>query len=162
MLERTKEQNLKLNKGKSQIEHTEISYIGHILSKDGVKPDPKKVDAIIRMELPKDKAELQRFLGMATYLFKFIPNISQTASPLRSLLQKDVDWHWEDQQQRSLQKLKQAIAEAATLKYFDPKKLVKVCRCQLKRNWCCPPTRREPHHICFKSIDKQLTKLRTD
>ena len=71
-----------------EIKHTEVSYIRPILSKDGVKPDVKKVDAITRMETPKDKKELQRFLGMATYLSKFIPNMSQRAAQLRSLLQK--------------------------------------------------------------------------
>jgi len=51
--------------------------------------------------------------------------MSQTAAPPRSFLQK-IDWHWESQKQTSFQKIKQAVAEAATLKYFHPKKLVKV------------------------------------
>jgi len=59
VLERAKQRNLKLNKEKSQIKHTEVSYIGHILSKDGVKPDQKMVDAITRMETPRDQEELQ-------------------------------------------------------------------------------------------------------
>jgi hypothetical protein len=59
VLERAKLRNLKLNKQKSQIKLKEISYIGHVLSKDGVKPDPKKVEAITRMDTPRDKDELQ-------------------------------------------------------------------------------------------------------
>ena len=76
VLERTQERNLKLNKDKSQIRLKEISYIGHILSQDGIKPDPRKVQAIMKLEIPENKEELQRFLGMTTYLSKFIPNYS--------------------------------------------------------------------------------------
>ena len=122
VLDRAKQRN----REKSQIKLTQISYIGHILSKDGVRPDPKKDEAIAKMNTPKDKEELQRFLGMATYLSKFIPNMSQTAAPLRSLLEKDIEWHWEDSQELTFQSLKQAVSRAATLKYFDPKKPVTV------------------------------------
>jgi hypothetical protein len=52
--------------------------------------------------------------------------MSETAAPLRSILEKNVEWHWEDQQDKSFQKLKQSVAQAATLKYFDPKKPVKI------------------------------------
>ena len=106
VLKRARQCHLKLNKEKSQIKRTEITYIGHILSKDGIKPDPKKVDAITKMDEPTNKEGLQRFIGMATYLSKFIPNMSQTAAPLRSLLEKDVEWHWEEQQAESYQNLK--------------------------------------------------------
>ena len=74
VLQRAEQRNLKLNKDKSQIKCKEISYVGHIIGKDGLKPDPKKIEAIVNMDAPKDKEELQRFLGMTTYLSKFIPN----------------------------------------------------------------------------------------
>ena len=72
---------------------TETNYIGHTVSKEGLKPDSKKTEAIKNMARPKNTEELQRFLGMITYLAKFIPNLSQTAAPLRTLLEKDVEWH---------------------------------------------------------------------
>ena len=90
VLDRARHCNLKLNKDKSQIKLDEVSYIDHILSKDGLKPDPKKAEAITKMNSPENKQEL---LGMVTYLAKFIPNLSQTASPLRTLLKKEVEWH---------------------------------------------------------------------
>jgi len=63
---------------------------------------------------------------MVTYLAKFIPNLSQTASPLRALLEKDVEWHWTQQQAMSFESLKKLITEAPVLKYFDPTKPVKI------------------------------------
>ena len=126
VLKRARHRNLRLNKDKSQIKLEKIRYIGHILSKDGLKPDPKKIEAITKMNTPKSKEEVQRFLGMVTYLAKFIPNLSQTASPLRALLEKDVEWHWTQQQAMSFESLKKLITEAPVLKYFDPTKPVKI------------------------------------
>ena len=104
VLERARQKNLKLNKQKSQIALDEISYIGHILSKEGLKPDPKKVQAITEMRPPQSKEELQRvfFLGMVTYLAKFIPNFSQVSTPLRQLLEKETEWHWTESQEEML------------------------------------------------------------
>ena len=109
VLQRAQQQNLKLNKDKSQIKLKEIKYIGHILSEDGIKPDPKKVTAVTEMKPPTTKEELQRFLGMTTYLSKFISNYSTTSAPLRMLLEKNTEWHWMDQQKKAFQKLKNLI-----------------------------------------------------
>ena len=78
------------------------------------------------MEAPKNKEELQRYLGMITYLAKFIPNLSQSAELLRTLLEKDVKWHWNEQQEHSFKTLKQLTTEAPVLKYFDPTKAIKI------------------------------------
>ena len=92
MLDRCRERNLKLNREKCHFRVSEVRYVGHVLSADGVKPDPQKVEAINRMPVPVNREELQRFLGVVTYLSKFIPNMSQQSAPLRQLLQKDVEW----------------------------------------------------------------------
>ena len=62
---------------------------------------------------------------MTTYLAKFIPNLSQTAAPLRTLLEGDVEWHWDAQQEQSFT-LKQLTSETPVLKYFNPKKAVTI------------------------------------
>ena len=107
VLERARSRNLKLNKTKCHIKQPEISYVGHTLTKDGLKPDLKKTEAITAMPISKNREELQRFLGMLTYLAKFIPNLSQVASPLRKLLEKHIEWHWESDQKQSFKTLKQ-------------------------------------------------------
>ena len=103
-----------------------IRYVGHVFSKDGLKPDPKKTKAVIDMPHPETTEDLQRFLGMLTYLGKFIPNLSHVDSPLRTLLEKDVEWQWQAEQQKSFKSLKELITTAPVLKYFNPKRPVKL------------------------------------
>ena len=99
-------------------------YIGHVLTPDGLKPDPSKVKAIVAMPTPSDKKALQRLLGMITYLAKFLPNLSDVTEPLRRLLDKHVQWHWNDTHEKSWKQVKQLITREPVLKYFDPNKEV--------------------------------------
>ena len=84
VLKRAQQRNLKLNKDKSQIQMKEISYIGHTLSQDGIKPDPRKVQAIMKLKEPENREDLQRFLGMTTYLS--LPNLSPLKDTTRERL----------------------------------------------------------------------------
>jgi hypothetical protein len=118
LLERLRAIGLQLNKDKCKIGLTEIPYIGHLLSEQGVKPDPSKVDAIINMSGPTNKQDLQRFMGMLAYLSKFIPNMAEESAPLRRLLEKNVQWHWSDEHQKSLDSLKTLLTKAPVLKYY--------------------------------------------
>ena len=89
-------------------------------------PDPKKVQGIKEMTAPKDKQQLQSFLGMVNYMGVFLPNLSHHTEPLQAMLKKDNVFHWEDQQTRSFQQVKTLIAEANTtpLRYYDRNLLV--------------------------------------
>jgi len=93
VLERAQNRYLKLNKSKCQIKKDTITYIGHI---DGVKPDPKKMEVIVNMP---SQEEISR------YVSKFIPNLSHIASPLQTLLEKNVEWHWQAEQANSFRSL---------------------------------------------------------
>ena len=98
VLDRIEQNNLKLNRDKCQLRKEEVEYVGHKISKDGLKVDPEKVRAIKEMNRPQDKKELQTFLGCITYLQKFLPHMSEISAPLRKLLENKVEWHWEKQQ----------------------------------------------------------------
>ena len=124
VLDRCRERNLKLNREKCHFRVSEVHYVGHVLSADGVKPDPKKVEAILVMPTPTNREGLQRFLGVVTYLSKFIPNMSQKSAPLRQLLQKDVEWSWGQVEDDAFASLKTAISSATVLKFFDLKEPV--------------------------------------
>ena len=89
MLRRSRERGVKLNRDKLEVGVTQVKYFGHMLISEGVSPDPDKASAIESMKPPKDKSELETFLGMVTYLAKFAPNLSETTCPLRILLTKD-------------------------------------------------------------------------
>lgn len=124
LLECARKNNLKLNRNKCKIRMTEIKYIGHILSAQGVKPDDEKVRAVTEIPPPQSKQELQRFLGVVQYLAKFIPNMSDISAPLRKLLEKETEWHWEEAQQQSFERLKYLVTQSPTLKFFDVNKPV--------------------------------------
>ena len=78
------------------------------------------------MSTPNNKEELQQLLGMITYLAKFIPNLSQAAEPLQTLLEKDIEWHWNEQQMHSFSTFKKLTMETPVLKYFDAMKATKI------------------------------------
>ncbi|GFS28712.1 retrovirus-related Pol polyprotein from transposon 297 [Nephila pilipes] len=80
--------NLKFNELKTQLSQTSVNYLGHVLSDEGIKPDPKKIRAIEQFATPNCKEDLQRFLGMVTYLAKFTPHLSNLTHNLRQLLKK--------------------------------------------------------------------------
>ena len=87
-------------------------------------PDPEKVRAIKEMRQPQNTKELRIFLGFMQYLAKFIPNLAEVTAPLRKLLEKEVAWHWETQQEQSFQNLKSMASNTPVLGYYDPAKPV--------------------------------------
>lgn len=89
VLRRLKEADMRLNWDKCQIRKSRVKYLGHLLLAEGVAPDADKMRAIQEMRCPDSVADIQRFLGMATYLGKFIPSLSQITHPLRQLAKSD-------------------------------------------------------------------------
>ena len=92
----------------------EVPYIGHVLTPDALKPDPSKVKAIVAMRIPSDKKVLQRLLGMITYFAKFLLNVSNVTERLRRLLDRDVQWHWNETHAKSRKQVKQLITSIST------------------------------------------------
>lgn len=76
--------------------------MGYVFSKDGIRPDDNKVEAINKMPQPVDKEGLQRLLGTIQYLFQYIPNDSRLIAPLRALLRNEKLWQWGPEQQEPL------------------------------------------------------------
>ena len=119
VLRRAREVNLKFNAKKCEIKQ-EVPYVGHVLSKDGLKADPEKIRAIKKIKPPENAKELKTFLGFIQYLGKFMPNMATASAPLRELLEKNVAWHWDHLQEDSFQKLKQMASSTPVLGYYDP------------------------------------------
>ena len=122
VLSRAREYNLKLNKSKCEFRKDQVTYVGHTLSSEGVKPDVEKVRAVKEMSAPQNKKELMTFMGFIQYLGKFLPNLSEIGAPLRVLLEKETEWHWETPQEKSFQMLKSLISKTPVLCYYDHKK----------------------------------------
>ena len=120
VMEKIQQAGLKLNEKKCVFGSTEVVFLGHLFSHEGVKPDPTKIEAIRDMPTPKSKQDLQRLLGMITYLGKFIPNLSITTAPLGQLMESDVEWYWSNHHNAALDQIKKLLTESPTLKYYDP------------------------------------------
>ena len=134
LLERCQEKGIKLNSGKLQLRCKEVSYMGHVLSSDGLKPDPEKVRAICEMPAPTDKQGVQRLLGMTNYLQKFAPQLSEVTTPLRELTKNDTEFLWDEQVHGpALEKVKRIISTTPVLKYFDPS-TVPVLQCDASKH----------------------------
>jgi len=102
------------------------SFLGDVLSSEGIKPDPNKTIAIQEMQKPVDKKGVQRFLGMITYLAKWIPDLSTITDPLRQLLIKKNEWQWGQEQDKAWETLKMLIISPPVLKFYDPGKPIKL------------------------------------
>ena len=100
--------------------------MGNVITANGLKPDPSKIDAIIHMSPPENRQSLQRFLGMVKYLTPFLPNESSITAPLRTLLKKDVLWSWEHEKESAFQQIKNALTQPIILQFFNVNKPVTI------------------------------------
>ena len=126
VIERATSYNLKLNHQKCLIRQPAVPYIGHLLTSEGLKPDPSKVAAVRAMPTPKNKDDVKRFLEFVTYLAKFIPNLSELDVPLRELLKTNALFDWQPAQEEAFLKLKKQCCSQPVLKYFDVNKPVEI------------------------------------
>lgn len=126
LLGRCRQRGLKLNEKKSQIAVSQVKYIGHVLSAEGVRPDPDKVTAIHNLEPPVDKTGVRRIIGMVNYLTKFVPSLSEHLDGLRRLTEKHTEFIWTENENDCFKKLKSAISTNPCLKYFDVSKPVMI------------------------------------
>ncbi|XP_040951282.1 uncharacterized protein [Gossypium hirsutum] len=94
---------------------SEVVFLGHVVSADGIRVDPKKIEAIVQWKAPKNVSEVRSFLGLAGYYRRFVNGFSKIALPMTKLLQKNVPFIWDDQCQRSFETLKQMLTEAPVL-----------------------------------------------
>ena len=117
------ESGLKLNKEKCEIKKNKLTYFGHVLSAEGVSPDPEKVKAITELQAP----ELRRLIGMINYLGRFIPNLVTVMHPMTELLKSDTASTWGPPQQTAFTKVKEMISSNTVLEFYDSKKPTVVC-----------------------------------
>ena len=118
-LQQCEERGVKLNVDKFKLRQEEVRFIGHVATSDGLSIDPTKVKAIVDMPNPTDVAGVQRLLGLAQYLAKFLPHLSDITKPLRELTRNDTDWMWESSQQNAVDTLKKAVASTPVLRYYN-------------------------------------------
>jgi len=118
--ERCKAKHIKLNAKKAVEKITHLSFMGHIITTGGVKPDPVKVAAILQMPPPQDIPGVKRLCGMVQYLAKFLPNLANDLTPLRNLTRKGMPWEWTADCERVFHTVKQKMTNVPILAYYNP------------------------------------------
>ena len=160
LLQRCREKQIKLNKDKLQLRLREVPYVGHLMTASGLKPDPSKIAAIAEMPPPTDKQGVLRLLGMANYLQRFAPHLSQVTAPIRSLLKEDTQFLWDEQVQgKSFAELKQILATAPVLQYFDPNKET-VLQCDASQYGLGASITQNDHPVSYASRSLTETEER--
>ena len=110
---------LRLKPSKCHLAATEVEYLGHVVSHQGVTADPKKIKAVQEYPVPMDVKRLRSFLGLASYYRRFIPNFSSVAKPLHMLTRKDIQFEWTDKCKTAFETLKKLLTESPLLSYPD-------------------------------------------
>ena len=119
LLSKCRENGVKLNPDKLQLKCKSITYLGHVITDDGLKPDPAKVEAVLAMPKPGDVKAIQRFNGFINYLAKFLPKLSDMMRPLRELTHIGIKWSWSTVHDNAFASVKQMITNAPVLRYYS-------------------------------------------
>jgi ribonuclease HI len=96
-----------------------ISFLGHILTAEGVAVDPGKVETISNWQRPTNVSEIRSFLGLAGYYRRFIEGFSKIARPMTELLKKEKKFNWTESCERSFQELKRRLTTTSVLTLLD-------------------------------------------
>uniref|UniRef100_A0A2N9EHF1 Integrase catalytic domain-containing protein n=1 Tax=Fagus sylvatica TaxID=28930 RepID=A0A2N9EHF1_FAGSY len=96
-----------------------VAFLGHVISKDGISVDPKKVEAVVEWNRPNNVTEIRSFLGLAGYYRRFVEGFSHLAMPLTRLTQKGVKFEWSEECEQSFQELKRRLVSAPILTIPD-------------------------------------------
>ena len=115
VLETLRKEQLYAKLSKCEFWLREVSFLGHIVSEEGIRVDAKKIEVIIEWKPPRNVTEVRSFLGLAGYYRRFVKGFSMTAGPMMRSLQKNVRFEWSEKCQASFEKLKAFLTEASVL-----------------------------------------------
>ncbi len=166
---------LKVNAAKSSFCAHEIKYLGYILTRERIKPQPKKVQAILVLNPPNSVKELRHFLGMVQYYQDMWARRSEMLAPLTDLVgecgetkttwmnkTKKRPWRWDPIHQQAFDNVKAAIAKETVLAYPDFLKPFDIYTDASQHSWCenhceysCLSVG-DGHHQCLKDVDNQV------
>lgn len=114
-----REFKLTLNPRKCGFFKRTVTFLGHQLTQDGLKPGIAKTSAIVNFKTPVNISDVRRFLGLSGYFRKFVPAYAVISEPLRKLLRKDEPFNWGESQDSAFQELKNALITEPVLTSYD-------------------------------------------
>ena len=129
------EAGLKMMGSKCDFFKSEIHYLGHLISPEGISPPPNKQDSIKHMPVPNSAKEIKQFLGLTGYYKKFVPRFADISSSLTTLTKKDAKFMWTPACQKSFELLKETLCGEPVLKYADTSKPYTLYTDACKFSW---------------------------
>ncbi|XP_037526429.1 uncharacterized protein LOC119403574 [Rhipicephalus sanguineus] len=112
--------SLVLNSKKCHFGERQALVLGHLVDKDGVRPDPARTEAVVAFEPPQSVKELRTFLGLCSYFRRFIPHFADVAYHSTSLLHKNAPFEWTPECSASFRQLKFLLTSQPILRHFNP------------------------------------------
>lgn len=98
-----------------------MQFLGHIVSSEGIRVDPAKIEAVMSWERPKTPTERRSFIALVGYYRIFVKNFSKIAVPLTKFTRKNEKFEWTEKCEKSFQELKQNLVTAPVLALSDDK-----------------------------------------
>ena len=126
VLQRLKQRGVRLKKDKCEFGQSEVTYLGHRVDHEGLKPMEDKVKAIREAPEPRNVTELKAFLGLLNYYSHFLPNLSNTLQALYELLQKGKQWRWTRKHRAAFTAAKTKLLQSGFLTHYDLSRPVKL------------------------------------
>ena len=94
---------------------TSVTYLGHYIAADGIRPVPEKVEPVRQAPQPKNAVELRSYLGLLTYYSKFLPNMSAVLATLYRILCCSTSWRWRCAEHQAFETFEQLLTSAPLL-----------------------------------------------
>ena len=120
VLQRLQAFNVKSNLTKCKWFAPCVEYLGHVISKDGRKPSPEKIQASINFKVPENISQVRSFRGLLTHYINYLPNLSTLDKPLRRLLETNTKFVWDQHCQSAFDACKKLIVSCGLLIHYDP------------------------------------------
>jgi hypothetical protein len=115
VLQRLKDTGMTVRGSKCVFGKHEVRYLGHIYSRDGVKPEPEKISAVFAWQVAKNGLDVQKFTGLTNYYRRFVPGYADIAAPLHRLTQKKEAFVWNSEAEKAFNQLKEKLCHAPVL-----------------------------------------------
>lgn len=126
VFQRIEDYGFSLQTQKCELFLPQIKYLGFIVDEQGRRPDSTKIAAIKDIPIPRNKSELQAFLGLVNYYNSFVPRMHSLRAPLNELLRKDVKWTWSQSCQQAFNDIKSILSSDLLLTHYDPSLRISV------------------------------------
>ncbi len=109
VLQKIREANLKLKPSKYKWFKQELTFVGHVIGINGIRPDPRNIEKIKNAQVPSNTTQLRGFLGLAQYYKQYVKDYADVAGSLYDMLKNDAPEYWEQDQQVAFDNLKEKL-----------------------------------------------------